>query len=184
MINRIKVYSQYLLTRLRVVFLTLFKPGREVKIDIRCVFPIKTDIVVDAGGKLKIGKHSSFRSGCILNVRPDAKLEIGDGVSVNYNCIISSRQEIKIGSGTIIGPNTCIYDHDHAFGKDISIHENRYNCATVNIGENVWIGANCIILKGTTIGSDSVIAAGSVVKGDIPNNTLLVQKRNTELRMI
>ena len=85
---------------------------------------------------------------------------------------------------TWLGPNTCIYDHDHVFSASTSIHENIYSCENVTIGENVWIGANCIILKGTSIGSDSVIAAGSIVKGDVPCKTLLLQKRNTELRKI
>lgn len=44
--------------------------------------------------------------------------------------------------------------------------------ADVSIGNNVWLGARCIILKGVTIGDNSVIAAGSVVSGAIPENSL------------
>ena len=47
----------------------------------------------------------------------------------------------------------------------------------VIIGENVWIGSNVVILRDTVIGDNSVIAAGSVVKGNVPSNTLFVNKR-------
>lgn len=184
MLNRFVVYSKYLNTKIRILLYSLFNPGRLIKVDLKCVMPHTVNIEVDRRGELRIGKHTSCRSGCKINVRSDAILEIGDGVSINYNCIIATRKNIKIGSGTIIGPNTCIYDHDHVFSASTSIHENIYSCENVTIGENVWIGANCIILKGTSIGSDSVIAAGSIVKGDVPCKTLLLQKRNTELRKI
>ena len=57
----------------------------------------------------------------------------------------------------------------------------KFKTAPVVIGNNVWIGANAIILRGTTIGDNSVIAAGSVVKGNVPSNTLLVQKKEDTL---
>ena len=49
------------------------------------------------------------------------------------------------------------------------------------IGNRVWIGANTVILRGTVIGDDCVIGAGSVVKGNVPANSVLVQKRDDEI---
>ena len=54
----------------------------------------------------------------------------------------------------------------------------------VVIGKNVWIGANTTILAGTHIGDNCVIAAGSVIKGDIEKSKLVIQKRSTEIRTI
>ena len=76
-------------------------------------------------------------------------------------------ERIEIGSGTTIGPNVCIYDHDHNIkqGEDIT--------APGRIENDVWIGAGCIILKGVTIGKNSVIAAGAVVTTDVPSFSIV-----------
>ena len=60
----------------------------------------------------------------------------------------------------------------------------KYKTAPVIIGENVWIGANSIVLRGTRIGDRSVIAAGCVVHGEIPPDTILIQRREDILRPI
>lgn len=51
----------------------------------------------------------------------------------------------------------------------------------MHIGKNVWIGAGCIILKGTTIGDNCVIAAGSIVTGNVESNNIYVQKKETTI---
>lgn len=122
----------------------------------------------------------SLRDGCIITARNNAKIESG-GVSLNYNCIIVAYEEILIGKGTIIGPNVCIYDHDHDFRVNGGIHAGSYRTEPVHIGENVWIGAGCIILKGTTIGNNCVIAAGSVVTGNVEPNSIYIQKKETTI---
>lgn len=53
----------------------------------------------------------------------------------------------------------------------------QFKTAPVEIGNNVWIAANAIILRGTKIGDNVVISAGSIVKGVVPSNTVFVQKR-------
>lgn len=70
---------------------------------------------------LEIGPHSIFfvgkglhtRAGVVLSVRDNASLKIGNGVFINRNTIISARKSITIEDGVTIGPNVCIYDHDH-----------------------------------------------------------------------
>lgn len=78
-----------------------------------------------------------------------------------------------------MGPNVLIYDHDHDFRKEEGLKKLKYKTAPVDIGDNVWIGANTIILRGTKIGNNCVIGAGSVIKGCYPDNSIVVQKRNT-----
>ena len=77
-----------------------------------------------------------------------------------------------------------IYDHDHIYKRYGEQNWNNINKSSVIIGKNVWIGANTVILKGTRIGDNSVIAAGSVIKGEIPEHTLIYQKRNNVYRDI
>lgn len=52
----------------------------------------------------------------------------------------------------------------------------------LKLGKNCWIGANTVILRGTTIGDNCVIGAGSVLKGEYPARTILLQKREQEIR--
>lgn len=57
-----------------------------------------------------------------------------------------------------------------------------YTTAPVTIGDNVWIGAGVMILKGVTIGSGSVIAAGTLVNQDIPENSLVYNRRELVIK--
>lgn len=78
-----------------------------------------------------------------------------------------------------ISPNVLIYDHDHNFKVKDGLKNLVYTSSPVIIGNNVWIGANSVILRGTEVGDNSVIAAGSVVKGKIPKGTLVIQQRKS-----
>lgn len=110
-------------------------------------------------------------------------LEFGNGVFFNRNCTVVARKSIKIGSQCSFGPNVCIYDHDHAFGRAEKNGET-FKASDVVIGNNCWIGANSVILRGTTIGDNCVIGAGCVVKGDIPANSIVTSGRGLEIRQI
>lgn len=136
-----------------------------------------------AGSVLKVGKKFRARHNVELNIRDKAVLEIGSDVFLNSGCVITARERVSIGDHTIFGPNVVIYDNDHKIcnGK---VLDNEFETAPVVIGRNVWIGAGAIILKGSVIEDNCVIAAGSVVKGRVESNHILIQKRNMELRPI
>ncbi|MCX7119949.1 MAG: DapH/DapD/GlmU-related protein, partial [Legionellales bacterium] len=121
-----------------------------------------------------------------------ASIEIEEGVWINNNAvIIAERSSIRIGANTLIGTEFTIYDSDfhdlHPQQRSAGTHE----CASVNIGKNVFIGSRVTILKGVTIGDDAVIAAGSVVRKDVPNGMIVggvparvVGKVNSETKSI
>ena len=92
---------------------------------------------------------------------------------INRNCSIVSQKHIVICDGVTIGPNVCVYDHDH----DLQSRGN-FISADITIGKNVWIGANATILKGVTIGHNSVIGAGTIISKDIPDNTVCYNRQN------
>lgn len=133
------------------------------------------------GSKVTLGNKIRVHSGSKIKVRSGAELNIGDNVKINYYCIIACRDRISIGEGTEFGPSVYLYDHDHDYKKGFNANsdEECFKQAPIVIGKNCWIGANTIILRGTKIGDNCVIGAGCVVKGDIPNNTVLIQKRDT-----
>lgn len=70
---------------------------------------------VEVGNKsiLTVGSGFTMRKNVALAVRDNAMLSIGSGVFINRNSIIMARQNITIADGVTIGPNVCIYDHDH-----------------------------------------------------------------------
>jgi acetyltransferase-like isoleucine patch superfamily enzyme len=98
-----------------------------------------------------------------------ARVEVGDRTEFNNNLMIKSEGPgIRIGSDCLFGAHIEIFDSDFH-----ELHPDRRkngtpNMARVEIGDNVFVGMGTRILKGSTIGSDSVIGAGSVVTGKIP----------------
>lgn len=133
------------------------------------------------GSKVILGKKIRVHSGSKIKVRSGAELNIGDNVKINYYCIIACQDKISIGEGTEFGPSVYLYDHDHDYKKGLSANSNEesYKKAPIEIGKNCWIGANTVILRGTKIGDNCVIGAGCVVKGEVPDSTLLVQERKS-----
>lgn len=94
-----------------------------------------------------------------------------------------SRNKILIGSGSSIGPNVCIYDHNHRFDKT-GHKKNEFRDSPIIIGKNVWIAANCSILKGAQIGENCIIGAGCVISGVIPPNSLVTSERGLIIQQL
>ena len=115
-----------------------------------------------------------IRRNTTIRIDHSGELIIGDKVFINDNCSINCIDKIEIGEYTKIGPGVSINDNDHNFRKT---GNGRMLTGQVIIGKNVWIGANSVILRNTVIGDNAVIAAGSIVKGDVPANTVFVDKR-------
>lgn len=130
-------------------------------------------------GKVSIGKELVCRNNTTLRVE-DGELSIGDKCFFNSNVSITCMEEITIGNGCQIANNVVIVDHDHDYRSSLS----NFTKEKVTIGNHVWIGANCVILKGATIGDNCVIAAGSIVKGSVEANTLYYQKREAICKKI
>jgi acetyltransferase-like isoleucine patch superfamily enzyme len=142
-------------------------------------------IIRSPAGKVVIGDRvqlvsSSWRcsGSAILPIKlrtfnPSARIVIGERCTMSGVSITARTKTIRIGARTQIGPDCLFMDSDfhrvwppdrrNEFDDD----ENDFD---INIGENVWFGARCIVLKGVTIGDNSVIAAGSVVVKSIPAN--------------
>ncbi|CAG9613766.1 Bifunctional protein GlmU [Bacillus rhizoplanae] len=124
--------------------------------------------------KVNIGKFVFIRKNASFRIDSNGVLNIEEKVFINDNCNINCVNKVSIGRNTKIAPNVCINDHDHNYKNPAGNHLVK---GEVIIGENVWIGSNVVILRDTVIGDNVVVAAGSVVKGHIPSNTLFVNKR-------
>ena len=131
-------------------------------------------------GTIRIGKGVTINS-CIssnpiggdtqtvLSVKAGAALTIGENAGIS-NAAIVCHESVSIGAGTLIGGSVKIYDTDfHSLDYRIRGDYEREEPVKkpVVIGENVFIGAHSIILKGVTIGDSSIIGAGSVVTKNV-----------------
>lgn len=103
-------------------------------------------------------------------IATESFIKIGSKCSFNMNVNINAGPggEIVIGNYVLIGPNTVIRASNHSFNRfDIPIREQGHVAGTIIIGDDVWIGANCVILPNVKIGSHAIIAAGAVVNKDV-----------------
>lgn len=130
--------------------------------------------IFNKNAKVNIGKFVFIRKNASFRIDFNGVLNIEEKVFINDNCNINCVNKVSIGKNTKIAPNVCINDHDHNYKN---LEDNHLIKGEVIIGENVWIGSNVVILRDTVIGDNVVIAAGSVVKGQVPSNTLFANKR-------
>jgi acetyltransferase-like isoleucine patch superfamily enzyme len=98
---------------------------------------------------------------------PQGVIDIGDGVFINYGSMISAHLRVRIGSNVMIG-NYCIVADTEIPGIGEPEGGPSIEPRPVEIGDGAWLAARVTVLPGTRIGAGAVIAAGSVVAGDIP----------------
>lgn len=136
--------------------------------------------LVYGDGEIRIGDDAviSNRNTWIvgLKVFDDAKLEIGDRVTLGYMNVISVAKSVRIGSDCLFAGEVKILDNN-SHSLDFELRREHAalepdDVAPVVIENDVWIGTNCIVLKGVTIGQGAVIAAGAVVTKDVPPFTV------------
>ena len=130
---------------------------------------------------MSLGKNIRIVENSVIASLKKGELILGDNVSLGGNNRIICHDSIIVGDGTIMGPNVCIYDHDHIYSKCEGVNRNMYKTAPVEIGKGCWIGANVVILRGTTLGDNCLIGAGCVLKGKYPSGSKVIQKRDEEI---
>jgi maltose O-acetyltransferase len=103
----------------------------------------------------------------------ESKIAIGDNVYFNNNFVAISEVSITIGNNVLIGTNVELYDSDfHNIEPHLRFGIQTHPVAPIKIEDNVWLGSNVKILKGVTIGENSVISNGAVVTKNIPANVV------------
>ena len=107
----------------------------------------------------------------------------GSDIYANFGLTLVDDGHIFIGDRVLFGPNVTVATASHPVDPELRAKALQYN-RDVYIGENVWIGANAVILPGVHIGKNSVIGAGSVVTKDIPENVVAVGNPCRVLREI
>lgn len=172
--------SRLLLTILRKSQLKLLfkhpntKIGHNFKIGDYCSFSLYPDLE-----KFILGNDINFRNSCNLLVGNKAQLIIGNQFFMNNNCSINCLDKIEIGDSTLFGEGVKLYDHNHQYieNNQYSLKHKDFNTAPIKIGSNCWLGSHVIVLKGVTIGDNVIIGAGCIIHKDVPSNAVIINKQ-------
>jgi acetyltransferase-like isoleucine patch superfamily enzyme len=145
---------------------------------------------VNIGSFCRIAVSTEFGGHKVKSDQP-VRIKIGDNVDIGNNAFITANNNIEIGNHVIMSSYIFITDHDHGF-SDFSknLHEQPLSeGGYVKIGDNVFLGTKCSILKNVTIGEHSVVAANSVVTKNVPaysivagNPGKIIRKYNLETK--
>lgn len=100
-------------------------------------------------------------------------IEIGESFYSNHNLVILDANKVKFGNNVFIAPNCGFYTAGHPLDYEARNKGLEY-AKPIEVGNNVWIGGNVVVLPGVSIGDNVVIGAGSVVTKDIPSNSVAV----------
>lgn len=109
----------------------------------------------------------SFRSRVIYSGR----IELGARSFPGWSpcCYVQARNGIVIGSNLRMGPGVGLISANH----DVDDYDQWRDTPPIRIGDNVWLGMNCVVLPGVTIGDNVVVGANSVVTSDLPSNVVV-----------
>lgn len=129
-------------------------------------------IIINDKGRVFVAGGCLFRRRFQLWCMDNGYVKISRNVFCNTNVSIVCRKKIVIGESVQIAQNVVIIDHDHDYVNSY----NGFCSEEIEIGDFVWIGCNCTILRGTKIGHHSVIGANTVVKGIIPPYSVVVSE--------
>lgn len=125
---------------------------------------------------LIVGSNVICRNFEIFHVS-SGKLILHDGVFVNNSCSFNCMERIEVGNGTMMGEGVRFYDHDHVYTAE-KIEKWQWTTVPIRVGRDCWIGSNVTILKGVTIGDNTIIGAGCLIRNDIPANSVVYNDGN------
>ncbi len=153
---------------------------------------------VELGSQFKLGQYAHFQIDhdlleCVIGnsveirnffscvVGKGASLSIADQVFMNNSCSINCLEKITIGENTLFGENVRLYDHNHKIeqGNSLQVKRREFETAPIHIGKNCWLASNVVVLKGVTIGDNSIIGTGVIVHKDVAPNSKIINYQNT-----
>lgn len=151
----------------RVSFSAYLKGHEKIALGRGC--KIHADASVDAsrspgvtfGDKVTLNRYAYVQGG-------NGGVRLGDRVEINNHSIINGTGGVDIGEDTLVGPGVRIISYQHQYARGATIRSQPVDAKPIRIGRDVWLGANAVILAGVTIGDGAVVAAGAVVREDVP----------------
>lgn len=144
---------------------------RRVMADSRQFFAVSADVLITGFGSISIGGGTAIDRAVKLHAHESRGLRIGSCVGIGYNVVVSAADggAVRIGDNVMVGPNVVLVAADHRFDDAATpMRFQGHVGRDIEIGDDVWIAANCVVVGGVSIGRGSVIGAGAVVTRDVP----------------
>ncbi len=188
-----KLFYNMLINRFRMQIRGFFKTGK--KVFIGCNTKILNNKNIVYGKSVTIGSY------CEIDGYASEKIVFGDCVKIGcYSKLLSTSHFSKYGKGLVMGSNSAVGDFTHfgapggieigndvIMGSYVSFHAENHNFSDttklireqgvnskgIKLGNNIWVGAKVTFLDGCEVGDNSVVAAGAVVIGKFPKNSIL-----------
>jgi acetyltransferase-like isoleucine patch superfamily enzyme len=143
--------------------------GRNVKIEEQAEVQGLSRRGVWLGDGVTIGRGASIRPSSYYGHDLGEGLRVGRGTAIGAHAWIGASGHVTIGEDVLFGPRVVIIPENHVFEDTaLTIKEQGVVRADVTIEDDCWIGCNVTILSGVTIGRGSIVAAGAVVRRDVP----------------
>lgn len=147
--------------------------GKSVTIDKNCIIDGYSSEKIIIGDCVKIGAYSTLSSTSHLS-KYGKGLKIGNNSAVGQFTEFGAAGGIEIGNDVIMGSYVSFHSENHIFGDSTKlIREQGVTSKGIKIGNNIWVGAKVTFLDGCSVGNNSVVAAGAVVNGIYPENSII-----------
>ena len=139
---------------------------------------------ISPSAEIIIAENVTINESNYLTIKSNAKFSIGKNTYIT-RATISCLGNISIGENCILGEGMKLFDHNHQYTQEpFSVSKTDFNVGFIKMGNNVWTGANVIILKDVTIGDNVIIGAGCVIHKDVPANTIIINKQEHIIKKI
>jgi acetyltransferase-like isoleucine patch superfamily enzyme len=176
-----------LLARLAILKL---RHGRRLQTDGLCFICPGVKLEIGPQATLTIGRWAWLGHGCKIRVH-EGEVKIGAKTVIGQECTVSAFQHVSIGRECIIADRVMLIDFDHGVTEvDRPIRAQGIYKRDVDVGHNVWIGYGACILRGVTVGDNSIIGTSAVVTTTVPANAVVggvparvIRMRETPTRM-
>ena len=172
MIRFIVSKKNYLLSVVKIKVLAFFGfayIGKNCRFDQKAVFDFDG---MNNSSLLILGNNTHIKKYAIIAPR-SGKIKIGSNVNINPYCFLYGYGDITIGNFCRIAAGCKLIAFNHNFSdKEVLIANQGNSRKGIIIGNNVWLGADVKVLDGVTIGSNTIVGAGSVVTKSLPSNVV------------
>jgi acetyltransferase-like isoleucine patch superfamily enzyme len=167
---------------LRYVFLKL-RFGKRLQTDGICFICPDVTLEIGRNATLRIGRWSWIGHGSKIRVH-EGEVSIGAKTVMGQDCTISAYQHVSIGRECIIADRVMLIDFDHGMAEvERPIRLQGIYKRDVRVGHNVWVGYGACILRGVSVGENSVIGTSSVVTKQVPANAVVAGMPARVIRM-
>jgi acetyltransferase-like isoleucine patch superfamily enzyme len=157
--------------------------GRRLQTEGLCFICPRVQLEIGRGATLRIGRWAWIGHGSKLRVH-EGEVSIGAKTVMGQECTISAFQHVSIGRECILADRVMLIDFDHgAVEVDRPIRLQGIYKRDVRVGHNVWMGYGACVLRGVTIGDNSIIGTSSVVTKEVPQNAVVAGAPARVVRM-